>query len=129
MITNISIGWVQSVRGLQILDSFASAWASIINALSGQWGSFEYEIIPGTRATAEFYRGLYFISTTVTGQSGTRTISLPAVSLGGTIVSVYNTASNPVSLSEYIVNDGSSTVQVTLPASCLIKINGKVRKI
>ena len=137
MISKITTGWVQSVNGKMLTDSFADAWSTLLNGLAGTWGAFEYQLLnvqntltTVSKSTVYVSRDLYktTLDTTISGEV---ILTLPFSSQGITSVIVSSLTGDEVtSSSTYIIDEGTNTKTLTLTTGRkLITIEGIVRRI
>lgn len=130
MIQKIVPSWLKAVDGNTLTDAFGSAWANIVNALEGAWGYLDYEIVQDNFARASVSRGEWVVrwETTV---DGARVLSIPAVSVGYSTVTVEIVSGNVVTQAgKYAVAEGDTTLSITLPAGQkIVTLQGKARRL
>lgn len=130
MIQKIVPSWLKAVDGNTLTDAFGSAWANIVNALEGAWGYLDYEIVQDNFARASVSRSEWVVRWETT-LDGIRTISIPAVSIGYSTITVEIVSGNVVTqAAKYAVAEGDVTLSVNLPAGQkIVTLQGKARRL
>lgn len=110
-------------------SAFLSAWGTLLNGLSGTWGTISYQMIFGVDSTASISQGR-FISSIDTEVEGSTEITLPWSISGIGYIDVQVVESGTVSsTTRYVVEDGKQKKTITLPEGRkIISVSGVARR-
>jgi hypothetical protein len=133
MLFKQNTSWLRAVVDNQLTDAFQDAWANLVNATEGNWGSINHDVLPNRLvvfkiAKSQFYGTLRIPN--IDNVVGSVNISIPFEPTNDSIIEInyYNATGQVTSIDKYIIDSNTNTINLN-SGDKLIVLSGSTKRV
>jgi hypothetical protein len=133
MLFKQNTSWLRAVVDNQLTDAFQDAWANLVNATEGNWGTMKHDALPNRPvlfkiAKSQFYGTLRIPD--IDNVVGSVNILIPFEPTNDSIIEVnyLNGTGQVTSIDKYIISSNTNTINLN-SGDKLIVLSGSTKRI